>query len=142
MESQLPLPIRDALMNNEVKSGLRLLALALSGLIGAGGVSVLVYLFWGDAAAVGVGGLTLIITAFTLIQALRNLDRPVASGERVDRELLQNLVSMDRRALIVTQLDGVTLAANRAFEALNEKPVQRLQDMVMSDEGRQSVTRC
>ncbi len=40
MESQLPLPIRDALMNNEVKSGLRLLALALSGLIGAGGVSV------------------------------------------------------------------------------------------------------
>ena len=140
MESQLPLPIRDALMNNEVKSGLRLLALALSGLIGAGGVSVLVYLFWGDAAAVGVGGLTLIITAFTLIQALRNLDRPVASGERVDRELLQNLVSMDRRALIVTQLDGVTLAANRAFEALNEKPVQRLQDMVMSDEGRQSVS--
>ena len=116
MESQLPQPIRDALMNNEVKSGLRLLAMALSGLVGAGGVSVLVYLFWGGAAAVGVGGLTLIITPLTLLLALKNLDKPVLSAERADRELLQNLVSMDRRALIVTQLDGVTLAANRAFE--------------------------
>ncbi len=139
MDSQLPQPIRDALMNNEVKSGLRLLAMALSGLLGAGGVSVIVYLFWGDAAAVGVGGLTLVITALILIKALRSLDRPMVGGERVDRELLQNLVAMDRRALIVTQLDGVALAANLAFEQLNEKPVQRLQDMVVGDEGRQAI---
>lgn len=139
MDSQLPQPIRDALMNNEVKSGLRLLAMALSGLLGAGGVSVIVYLFWGDAAAVGVGGLTLIITALILIKALKSLDRPMIGGERVDRELLQNLVAMDRRALIVTQLDGVALAANLAFEQLNEKPVQRLQDMVVGDEGRQAI---
>lgn len=139
MDSQLPQPIRDALMNNEVKSGLRLLAMALSGLLGAGGVSVIVYLFWGDAAAVGVGGLTLIITALILIKALKSLDRPMVGGERVDRELLQNLVAMDRRALIVTQLDGVALAANLAFEQLNEKPAQRLQDMVVGDEGRQAI---
>ncbi len=139
MDSQLPQPIRDALTNNEVKSGLRLLAMALSGLLGAGGVSLIVYLFWGDVAAVGVGGLTLVITALILIKALNSLDKPIAGGERVDRELLQNLVSMDRRALLVTQLDGVAIAANRAFEELNEKPVQRLQDMVLGDDGRQAV---
>lgn len=139
MQSQLPQPIRDALMNNEVKSGLRLLAMALSGLLGAGGVSVIVYLFWGDAAAVGVGGVTLVITALVLIKALKSLGRPMIGAERTDRELLQNLVSMDRRALIVTQLDGVALAANRAFDKLNEKPLQRLQDMVVDDDGRQAI---
>ncbi len=139
MDSQLPQPIRDALMNNEVKSGLRLLAMALSGLLGAGGVSVITYLFWGDAAAIGVGGLTLVVTAVIIMIALNRLDKPVMVGERVDRELLQNLVSMDRRALIVTQLDGISLAANQAFEKLNEKPAQRLQDMVAGDEGRQAI---
>lgn len=139
MESQLPQPIRDALMNNEVKSGFKLLAMALSGLLGAGGVSVISFLFWGDVGAIGVGGLTLIITAFLLIKALRSLDAPVVRGERMDRELLQNLVAVDRRALIVTQLDGIALAANPAFEKLNEKPVQRLQDMVTNDDGRQAI---
>lgn len=139
MDSQLPQPIRDALMNNEVQSGLRLLAMALSGLLGAGGVSVLTYLFWGGTAAIGVGGLTLVITALILIKALKSLGRPMRMGERVDRELLQSLVSMDRRALVVTQLDGIMLAANQAFEKLNEKPAQRLQDMVSGDEGRQAI---
>ncbi len=139
MESQLPQPIRDALMNNEVKSGFKLLAMALSGLLGAGGVSVITYLFWGDAGAIGVGGLTLVITAFILIKALRNLDTPITAGDRMDRELLQNLVAVDRRALIVTQLDGISLAANQAFEKLNEKPVQRLQDMVANEDGRQAI---
>ena len=139
MESQLPQPIRDALMNNEVKSGFKLLAMALSGLLGAGGVSVITYIFWGDVGAIGIGGLTLIITAFILIKALKSLDAPVHVAERMDRELLQNLVSMDRRALIVTQLDGISLAANRAFEKLNERPVQRLQDMVSNEDGRQAI---
>lgn len=139
MESQLPQPIRDALMNNEVKSGFKLLAMALSGLLGAGGVSVITYLFWGDTGAIGVGGLTLVITAFILIKALKNLDTPIAGGDRMDRELLQNLVAVDRRALIVTQLDGIALAANQAFERLNEKPVQRLQDMVANEDGRQAI---
>ncbi len=139
MESQLPQPIRDALMNNEVKSGFKLLAMALSGLLGAGGVSVITYIFWGDVGAIGIGGLTLVITAFILIKALKSLDAPVHVAERMDRELLQNLVSMDRRALIVTQLDGISLAANQAFEKLNEKPVQRLQDMVSNEDGRQAI---
>lgn len=139
MESQLPQPIRDALMNNEVKSGFKLLAMALSGLLGAGGVSVLSFLFWGDVGAIGVGGLTLIMTAFLLIKALRSLDAPVVLGERMDRELLQNLVSLDRRALMVTQLDGIALASNPAFETLNEKQVQRLQDVVVNDDGRQAI---
>jgi len=139
MESQLPQPIRDALMNNEVKSGFKLLAMALSGLLGAGGVSVITYIFWGDVGAIGIGGLTLVITAFILIKALKSLDAPVHVAERMDRELLQNLVSMDRRALIVTQLDGISLAANQAFEKLNEQPVQRLQDMVSNEDGRQAI---
>lgn len=139
MESQLPQPIRDALMNNEVKSGLRLLAMALSGLLGAGGVSVLTYLFWGHVAAIAVGGITLIITALTLMRALRNLGQPIRMGDGVDRELLQALVSMDRRAVLVTQLDGISLAANKGFERLNERPIRRLHDLVMGDEGRQSV---
>lgn len=139
MDSQLPQPLRDALLNNEVKSGLKLLAMALAGLFGAGGVAVITFLIWGNFAAVAVGGLTLVVTALLLIKALVGLDKPVRVGERVDRELLQNLVAMDRRALIVTQLDGISLAANAAYERLNDKPVQRLQDMVVGDESRQAV---
>lgn len=139
MDSQLPQPIRDALLNNEVKSGLKLLAMALSGLVGAGGVSVLAYLIWGDTIAIAVGGLTLVSTALLIIKALKGLDEPARVGERVDRELLQNLVAMDRRALIVTQLDGISLAANQAFDRIQDKQIQRLQDLVATEEGRQSV---
>ncbi|WP_262695369.1 response regulator [Kordiimonas aquimaris] len=140
MESQLPQPIRDALVNNEVKSGLRLLAMALSGLIGAGGVSVFTYLFWGQIAAITVGGATLIITALTLIRALKQLGQPAQSGDGVDRELLQALVAMDRRAVLVTQLDGITLAANLGFERLNDQPIQRIHDMVSSEDSRQAIS--
>jgi two-component system cell cycle sensor histidine kinase/response regulator CckA len=139
MDSQLPQPIRDALTNNEVKSGLRLLTMSLSGLLGAGGVSVLTFLIWGERMAIAVGGVTLIITAITLIRALKNLDRPAYLGDSVDRELLQALVGMERRAVIVTQLDGISLVANSAFELLNDKPVQRLHDMVTGDESRQHI---
>lgn len=139
MESQLPQPIRDALINNEVKSGLRLLAMALSGLVGAGGVAVLSFLIWGQFIAILVGGITLIITALTLIRALRQLGQPVHAGEGFDRELLHALVAMDRRAVLVTQLDGVTLAANPGFDRLISKPVQRIHDMVNNDEGRQAI---
>lgn len=140
MESQLPLPIRDALTNNEVKSGLRLLAMALAGLLGAGGVSVLAYLAGGSVVAVAVGGVTLIITAITLLGALRKLGQPIRSSERTDRELLQTLVAMDRRALVVTQRDGFIVASNRAFEQLSSKVINRLQDIVTSDYGRQEIS--
>lgn len=139
MESQLPLPIRDALTNNEVKSGLRLLAMALAGLFGAGGVSVLAYLVGGGQVAVVVGGVTLVITAFTLLHALRQLGQPIRAQEGTDRELLQTLVGMDRRAVVVTQHDGFVVASNRGFEQLGSKAMNRLHDLVLTEDSRQEI---
>ena len=81
MESRLPQPIREALLNNEMQSGIRMLAMALSGLVGAGGVALTVYLLFGNRAAIAVGGAILVVTAFTILRALRNLDQPAKIRE-------------------------------------------------------------
>ncbi|MEX0299544.1 MAG: hypothetical protein AB3N28_10765, partial [Kordiimonas sp.] len=68
MESRLPQPIREALLNNEMRSGIKLLAMALSGLVGAGGVSLITYMLVGSEVAVALAGLVLVLTAFTIFR--------------------------------------------------------------------------
>jgi len=141
MESRLPLPIREALLNNEVQSGIRLLATALSGLVGAGGVSLIVYLVFGYQQAIAVGGGILILTAFTLFRALRNLDQPLKSREAIDRELLHALVGMDRRAIAISDLNGLVMTSNYGFERLSKSPLHHIPDIIGGEENRSAVNK-
>ncbi|MFC3050901.1 ATP-binding protein [Kordiimonas pumila] len=129
MESRLPQPIREALLDNEMRSGMRLLATALSGFIGAGGVSLIFYLIWGSTAAVLVGSFILILTSFTIFKALRNLDQPLRRRDMMDKELLNTLVEMDRRAILITSLDGGFLTSNHAFDRLSGGQIRTLYDL-------------
>ncbi len=129
MESRLPQPIREALLNNEMRSGIKLLAMALSGLVGAGGVSLITYMLVGSEVAIALAGLVLILTAFTIFRALKSLDQPLKQRNMVDRELLNALVGMDRRAIVVTGLEGEVLTSNHAFDRIAGKPVRWLVDI-------------
>ena len=126
MESRLPTPIREALLDNELRSGIKLLALALSGLVGAGGVALLVFLTVGSQAAVAVGGGILILTAFTIFRALRSLDRPAEKQNFIDKELLNALVAMDRRAIAITDMSGTVLTSNYSFDTLGKSRVHTI----------------
>jgi len=130
MESRLPTPIREALLDNEMKSGFKLIALALSGLMGAGGAALLVYMLVGSQAAIAVGGGILILTAFTIFRALRQLDRPLKNREFIDRELLNALVAMDRRAIAISDLNGHVVTSNYGFEWLGQSPVKTITDLL------------
>lgn len=141
MESRLPTPIREALLDNEMQSGIKLLAMALSGLVGAGGVALTVYLLFGDQVAVGVGGGILILTAFTIFRALRNLDKPVVAGEAIDKELLHALVAMDRRAIAITDLNGGLLTSNYGFEKLGGGHTRMLHDLLPEDEAHHDLSK-
>jgi len=139
MESRLPLPIREALLDNEVQSGIRLLAMALSGLVGAGGVSLTVYLLFGYEPALAVGGGILILTAFTLFRALRNLDQPLKSREAIDGELLHALVGMDRRAISISDLNGAVMTSNYGFERLSKAQLRHIPDVMDGDGNHTAV---
>ncbi len=141
MESRLPKPVREALLDNEVRSAFKLLAIALSGLIGAGGVALFVYLGWGSKSAVIVGGIILILTSFTILQALRNLDQPAQRRELMDMELLNALVAIDRRSLLITDMEGATITNNHAFEKLTSTNYASLNDMAITDDGRLQLKR-
>jgi len=140
MESRLPQPIREALLNNEMRSGIKLLAMALSGLVGAGGVSVIAYIIVGGNVAAALGGFVLIITAFTIFRALKNLDQPLKRRDIADRELLNALVGMDRRAIAITGLEGDVLTSNYAFERIAGKSARWIADL-FSDyaEGKEAL---
>ncbi len=136
MESRLPTPIREALLDNEVRSGIKLLATALSGLVGAGGIALTVYLIVGNDAAIAVGSAILILTAFTLFRALKSMDRPSSKGDAIDKELLHALVAMDRRAIAVSDLSGTILTLNYSFEWLGNSHVRTIFDLLGSDEDQ------
>jgi len=139
MESRLPQPIREALLNNEMQSGIRLLAMALSGLVGAGGVALMFHLLWGSTVAVGVGGGILILTAFTIFRALQNLDQPLRRRDMMDKELLHTLVEMDRRAILITSIDGSLLTSNHSFDRLIGGHGRGLLDLVSADEDKDEI---
>jgi two-component system cell cycle sensor histidine kinase/response regulator CckA len=139
MESRLPQPIREALLDNEMQSGIRLLAMALSGLVGAGGVALLIYMVFDSQTALAVGGAILILTAFTIFRALQRLDNPVIAKDAVDRELLQALVAMDRRAIGVTDTSGIILTSNYGFERLSGGVPKNLQDLVKNSQEKSEV---
>ena len=141
MESRLPKPIREALLDNEVKSAFKLLAIALSGLFGAGGVALLAYLFWGSKSAVLVGAIILVLTAFTIFRALRNLDDPEYRQEVMDLELLNALASNDRRALLITDVDGTSVTNNYAFEKMAGANFTSVNELALSEDGRTQVKR-
>ncbi|MCK0069801.1 ATP-binding protein [Kordiimonas laminariae] len=141
MESRLPKPIREALLDNEVKSAFKLLAIALSGLFGAGGVSLLAYLFWGSKSAILVGSIILVLTAFTIFRALRNLDDPEHRQEVMDLELLNALASNDRRALLITDVDGTAVTNNYAFEKMAGSNFTSVNELALSEDGRTQVKR-
>ena len=139
MESRLPKPIREALLDNEMQSGIRLLAMALSGLVGAGGAAILIFLLFGSEAALAVGGGILIITAFTLFRALQSLDQPAKTKDSIDSELLQALVGMDRRAIGITDLSGRVLTSNYGFERLGKGQINNLSDLVVTNKDKSEV---
>lgn len=139
MESRLPTPIREALLDNEMKSGFKLIALALSGLMGAGGVALLVYMLVGSQAAIAVGGAILVLTAFTIFRALRQLDRPAKNREFIDRELLNALVAMDRRAIAISDLSGNLVTSNYGFEWLGQSPVREITDLLASGDDQTDI---
>ncbi|MBL4837351.1 MAG: response regulator [Kordiimonadaceae bacterium] len=140
MESRLPQPIREALLNNEMRSGIKLLAMALSGLVGAGGVSLITFILLGSKIAISIGGGVLIITAFTIFRALKNLDQPRNHRDETDRDLLNALVAMDRRAIVITGLEGNVVTHNHAFERISGAPVRWLGDLFTDDtEGKKLV---
>jgi len=141
MESRLPTPIREALLDNEMQSGIKLLAMALSGLVGAGGVALTVYLLFGSDAAIAVGSGILIVTAFTIFRALQRLDRPTISRDAIDKELLHALVAMDRRAIAISDLSGTVLTANYGFERLGRSQVRVIADLLVSDRDRDTVNK-
>ncbi len=135
MESRLPNPVREALLDNEVRSAFKLLAIALSGLIGAGGVAVLVFVFWGSKSSVIVGGLILIATSFTILRALRRLDNPDQRQEGMNHELLSAIVAIDRRALVVTSIDGNILVGNHSYEQLAKDNKEGLLGILRAEES-------
>jgi len=141
MESRLPTPIREALLDNELRSGIKLLAMALSGLVGAGGIALIVYLLVGSDAAIAVGGGILVLTAFTIFRALRSLDRPTKKQDFIDKELLHALVAMDRRAIAISDLSGAVVTSNYGFERLGKTRVKVITDLLVDDHGRAEVNK-
>jgi len=141
MESRLPQPLREAMLDNEVQSGIKLLGLALSGLVGAGGIALAVFLIVGTDAAIAVGGGILIITAFTIFRALRKLDQPGKRQESIDKELLHALVAMDRRAILITDFNGATLTANYGFERLSKPFLGNIKELAVLDKDQSIISK-
>ncbi|TNE62077.1 MAG: response regulator [Alphaproteobacteria bacterium] len=141
MESRLPQPFRDALIQSEAKSGLRLMAIALAGLLGAAGAGFMAWIAWGLTGALGAGSLVLVATAFTLLKSLSALDEPMTRRDLLDRELLQALVGLERRALLVTDLGGQAIASNPAFERLMRGRAGGLQALVGDENARNALQR-
>ncbi|SDE40742.1 hybrid sensor histidine kinase/response regulator [Kordiimonas lacus] len=133
MESRLPRPFQEALHQSEAKSGVKLLTVALAGLIGTIGIAALVAVTWGAAIAAILGGLLLIATALTLLRALGGLQQPIDQVEFADRELVQTLVSLDRRAVALSDFRGEITASNSAFDRLAMGRVRMMGDLFRSD---------
>jgi len=123
-----------------MQSGIRLLATALSGLLGAGGASLILFLIFGSLAAVSVGAAILIITSYALYRALKNLDAPHAAKDAVDSELLQSLVAMDRRAIGISDLNGHVVTTNYSFERLATGSPKSIVDLVSSSSDKSEIT--
>lgn len=118
MQSRLPRPFQEALHQSEAKSGIKLLTIALAGVVGALGLAALTAVSWGISVALALGGVLLIATALTLLKALSGLEQPHQRKEVADRELLQTLVTLERRAVVLTDLRGEIVASNPAFDRL------------------------
>jgi len=141
MESRLPQPFRDALIESEAKTGLRLMAMALAGLLGAAGSGFLAAIIWGLHGALAAASLVLVATAFTLLKMLSTLDDPIRRRELLDRDLLQALVGLERRALLITDLSGTAIASNAGFERLVRGRAGGLTGLMSDDKSKQALQR-
>jgi two-component system cell cycle sensor histidine kinase/response regulator CckA len=130
MESRLPLPVKEALVDSEAKSGIKLLSTALAALVGTAGIASLVWLVWGLGVAIAVSGALLIATALTLLRALSQVGHSINRREVVDRDLVNALVALERRAVVITDLSGEVIASNAAFERLALGPIRYIQDLL------------
>ena len=130
MESRLPLPVKEALVESEVKSGIKLLSVALAALVGTAGISLLVWVLWGLSVAIAISGALLIATALTLLRSLGQVGQAINRQEVVDRELVNALVALERRAVVITDLSGEVIASNAAFERLALGHIRFLQDLL------------
>ncbi|WP_262689667.1 ATP-binding protein [Kordiimonas aestuarii] len=130
MESRLPLPVKEALVDSEAKSGIKLLTIALAALVGTAGIAFLIWVIWGFFVAVVVSGALLIATALTLLRALGQVGQSVGRREVVDKDLVDALVALERRAVVITNLSGEVVASNAAFERLAFGAPRIIQDLL------------
>ncbi|NVJ99146.1 MAG: response regulator [Alphaproteobacteria bacterium] len=136
MESRLPRPLQEALNQSEAKSGIKLLTVALAGLIGSLGIAALTAASWGIGIASVLGGALLIATALTLLRALGKIDRPAVHADIVDKEVINALVALDRRAVVITDIQGDIVASNAAFDRMAMGAVRKLSDVFRSDNAK------
>ncbi|WP_417449606.1 response regulator [Kordiimonas sp.] len=132
MESRLPLPVKEALVDREAKSGIKLLSIALAALVGTAGVGALAWLAWGGPVAFAVCGALLIATALTLLRAMGQVGHSPSRREAADKELVNALIALERRAVVITDLGGDVVASNAAFERLALGPLRHIQDLCRS----------
>lgn len=138
MDSRLPRPFQQALNQSEARSGIKLLVIALAGLLGTLGIGALAAISWGLAVALAIGGALLIATALTLLKALGNMDQPLQQKEFADRDLVQSLVEQDRRALVLTDMRGEIVASNPAFDRVALGRLRFLGDLFRTETVRES----
>lgn len=138
MQSRLPRPFQEALHQSEAKSGIKLLTIALAGVVGALGLAALTAVSWGISVALVLGGILLIATALTLLKALGSLEQPQQRKEVADRELLQTLVTLERRAVALTDLRGEIIASNPAFDRLAMGRLRFLGDLFRNEAVKES----
>ncbi len=139
MESRLPQPVQDALIDSEAKSGIKLLTVALAGVIGTAGIAGLAWVSWGSGVALAIAGALLIATAITLLRALGSIDHPLHDASVIDRDLVNALVTLERRAVIITDLHGKTVATNTAFERLAFGNLRTVQDLFRGHDGYEAL---
>lgn len=141
MESRLPRPLQEALQQKEAKSGVRLLSVALGGLVGSIGVAALVAASFGVTLALGIGGVLLVGTALSLLRALGQFEEKPIDREFTDNHLIEALVAMDRRAVVVTDQKGEIKSFNPAFDRLALGRPRFLGDIFRTDEVREAYER-
>lgn len=141
MESRLPRPLQEALQHKEAKSGVRLLSIALAGLVGAVGVAGLVTAAFNLPLALAIGGVLLIATALSLLRALGQFEEKPLEKEFTDNDLVEALVAMDRRAVVVTDQRGEIKAFNPAFDRLALGRARYLGDIFRADMVREDFER-
>ncbi|GHF27102.1 signal transduction histidine kinase [Kordiimonas sediminis] len=141
MDSRLP-KANMALMEKEVNiAGLRLLTLALGGvLVAIGGGILSLYYVSGSAGIAWFSG-ALLLTAAGLFISLRQFDMPTGQAQLSDRVLIGSLMSMNRRATMISDLSGARVEANEAFTKLRPSRMRAgLVDLIPDEQSAKDLS--